>query len=282
MFGYVVADKNSLTEDELERYRSWYCGLCRALRVRSGQVSRLTLNYDMTFLIMLLSSLYEPEHSGGWERCGIHPVHRHCFFYNRYTEYAADMNLALAYHNCMDDYKDEGNLAKLLLAKLLKPRYNEISDRYPRQCRAIEEQLSCLQQAESAGEYAPDRAANSFGAIMGELFVYDASDFWAGALRQTGEALGRFIYMLDACVDLEKDKRRGRFNPLLRPDGTHMNRWEMGELLTVLIGDCLVEFERLPLIQDVEIMRGILFTGVWQRFSGDEGKTDREQVNDDQ
>lgn len=281
MFGYIVADKNGLTADQLERYRSWYCGLCRALRVRSGQFSRLTLNYDMTFLIMLLSSLYEPEHSGGWERCGIHPVHRHCFFYNRYTEYAADMNLALAYHNCLDDYADEGSFLKLGYAKLLQARYNILLEQYPRQCGAMEQQLRLLKEAETSGEYAPDRAANSFGALMGELFVFDPEDFWAPALRRTGETLGRFIYMLDACVDLEKDKRRGRYNPLLRPDGSHMERGEMAELLTVLIGECVREFARLPLVQDVEILENILFTGVWQRFNN-QGKTDREQVNDDQ
>ena len=57
MFGYVVANKTGLSEQQLARYRAFYCGLCRALRTRCGQLGRMTLTYDMALLVMLLSSL---------------------------------------------------------------------------------------------------------------------------------------------------------------------------------------------------------------------------------
>ena len=65
MFGFVVANQQALSPEELQRYRAVYCGLCRALGSRHGATARLTLTYDMTFLILLLNSLYEPE-----ETCG--------------------------------------------------------------------------------------------------------------------------------------------------------------------------------------------------------------------
>ncbi len=58
MFGYLVGATELMREDELRRYKACYCGLCRALRERHGQRARLTLNYDMTLLILVLSSLY--------------------------------------------------------------------------------------------------------------------------------------------------------------------------------------------------------------------------------
>lgn len=71
MFGYLVAAPELMTEPQLGRYRAAYCGLCRSLRARHGQISGLTLTYDMTFLVLFLSSLYEPEETnrGGHMRC---------------------------------------------------------------------------------------------------------------------------------------------------------------------------------------------------------------------
>ncbi len=279
MFGYVVADQSRMSKEALARYREWYCGLCRALQVRSGQFSRITLNYDITFLIMLLSSLYEPENSEEKIRCVTHPVIPQRCLRSRFTDYGADIDVALAYHNCMDDYRDDRSVARLACANLLQKSYARVGERWPRQCSVIEEQLKALYEAENAGTYDPDRAANSFGALMGELFVYDTGDFWAPTLRRMGEALGRFVYMMDACVDIERDIRRSRYNPLLRPDGTYMDREEMTQLLTVLIGECAMEFEHLPLVQDADIMRNVLYYGVWQHFGTDNKERD---VTDDQ
>ena len=110
MFGYVIANPDSLTPEELDRYKSCYCGLCRTLKARHGTLSRLTLTYDMTFLVMLLESMYEPEVTVGTERCVAHPVHSHNWSQSAVTDYAADMNILLAYQNCLDDWRDERRL----------------------------------------------------------------------------------------------------------------------------------------------------------------------------
>lgn len=96
MFGYLAAAPEKLTEEQFARYRAGYCGLCRCLKERNGQLSRLTLNYDMTFLVLLLGSLYEPEERSGESLCLVHPREKRPWFISEATEYAADMNLALA------------------------------------------------------------------------------------------------------------------------------------------------------------------------------------------
>ena len=77
MFGYLAAQPGALTQEELARYKSAYCGLCRSLKLRHGELSRLTLNYDLTFLTLLLGSLYEPEERTGEQRCIAHPREKH-------------------------------------------------------------------------------------------------------------------------------------------------------------------------------------------------------------
>lgn len=99
---------------------------------------------------------------------------------------------------------------------------------------------------------------------MGELFVYDPSDWWADTLRAFGEGLGRFIYLMDAAVDLERDRKSGSYNPFVFTERTPE---EMRSALMLLMGEAARAFEHLPLEQDVSLMRNILYSGVWQKFN---------------
>lgn len=265
MFGYILANIDALTPEQKERYRGCYCGLCRTLKERHGELSRLALNYDMTFLVLLLSSMYEPKENDGSGRCAIHPVKKQSWWCSKYSDYAADMNVALAYYNCLDDWQDERKLLSLAEAKALRDSWEKVKADWPRQCESIESCLVELSSIEKERGADPDAAANCFGQLMGELFVRE-EDHWAASFRRFGQALGRFIYMMDACVDLEKDKKRGSYNPLLLMGRGDMTDREKLVLLKTLIGECVIEFEKLPLLQDVDLMRNILYSGIWVQY----------------
>jgi len=266
MFGYIVANSKILAEQDKQRYKACYCGLCRALKERHGQIGRMTLTYDMTFLILVLTSLYEPQECTGCERCLVHPAKKHGFASSEITDYAADMNVALAYLNQMDNWKDDKNLLSLVFAKLLKKRYGRISLQYPRQCGAMESCLKQLSDFEKSGEQNPDIAAGIFGRLMGELFVLREDGRWSPTLRSMGEYLGEFIYIMDAVLDLEGDIRRGRYNPLISSRDAGLGDEYFREVLTILIGNCCMQFDILPLVDDVGIMRNILCSGVWTKY----------------
>lgn len=263
MFGYVAADPGHMDTAQFVRYRGCYCGLCRALKERCGGACRLCLTYDITFLILLLSSLYEPEERSGCARCIAHPIRAHDWWQNELTRYGAYMNAALAYYNCLDDWQDDRNLIRLLQSALLRPAAKKAAARYPRQCEAMTRQLRTLSalERENAGV---DALADAFGALMAELFVYEADDHWSPALRRFGAALGRLIYVLDAVCDLDGDRKKGRFNPLLSFGDCPPEHFR-GHL-TLLAADAAAEFERLPLVRDAGLLRNILYSGVWQKY----------------
>ena len=278
MFGFVVANTDALDAPQLERYKGAYCGLCRTLQQRHGDLSRLTLNYDMTFLVLLLSSMYEPEEEHGNGRCLAHPVHRRSWWRNRFTDYAADMNVALAWHNCMDDWTDEHKLLSLTEAKLLRSHYETVYRTRQRQCDAVEACMETLRAVETSESAAPDAAANAFGQLMGELFAVEEDSLWNPRFRAFGEALGRFVYWMDACVDLEADRKKGNYNPLLvMHGGEAVDEEEKLALLKMLIAECAAEFERLPLVQDVEILRSVLYSGVWTQYLAKLKKEEKEK-----
>lgn len=266
MFGYIIADRGSLKEAEVCRYGGCYCGLCKTLGKRHGLMGRMTLNYDMTFLVLVLNALYEPGENAGEARCPIHPLKKRPYWNSRFTDYAADLNLILAWWNCMDDWQDERKLSRLLLAKCLRPKVKRLEGKYPRQWKAIEDNLALIHKYESGPEQSADRAADAFGDLMGELFVPKPEDYWAKDLRTLGQSLGRFIYMMDACVDLEEDRKKGRPNPLLSLTEGQRTRQDDIELLTMLLGDASSAFEHMPIVEDAPILRNILYSGLWQKY----------------
>ena len=119
-------------------------------------------------------------------------------------------------------------------------------------------------ELEKAGCANPDEPAGAFGAMMAQLLTV-ADDLWAPTLRQLGDSLGRFIYLLDAALDYDKDKRKGKYNPYLAMGtGKDWPRWE--EYLVLAMGRCTDSFERLPLVQDKAILDNILYSGVWMNY----------------
>ena len=230
----------------------------------------------MTFLLVLLSSLYEPSESLTSARCLTHPLKKREGICNDLNDYCADMNLALAYHKCRDDWTDDHSLAGMAEAKLLERAYRQVEARYPEKCVAIQR---CLQEIDSLEQEScldPDGPANLTARMLGEIFVY-RNDYWAVPLRTIGEGLGRFIYLMDAYDDLPADRRRKRYNPLAEFSGQADYESLVKDSLTLVIAECTQAFELMPLVQDVEILRNILYSGVWSRYRQKQAKPGREQ-----
>jgi hypothetical protein len=264
MFGYVSVYQKELTQAQRDRYGAVYCGICRRIREQSSQAARLSLSYDMAFLALLLMSLYEPAEEAGPNACILHPIKKRPWLDNTYIRYAADMNVALAYYNCLDDWQDDKKLSAKMGASVLKNSYPAIAARYSRQCSAIETCIAELSRLEKENCSNPDEPAGCFGKLMGELLVYE-EDLWAASLREMGMALGRFIYLADAAIDFRRDLRKKKYNPYLAMGtGEDWPRWE--EYLVLAMGRCTDYYERLPLVQDKALLDNILYSGVWTNF----------------
>lgn len=261
MFGYITPQHDTLAPEVLARYRSLYCGICHALGNHYGIKGRLTLTYDLTFLACVLSSLYEPKEDVTAARCIVHPTKKLPFVQSDIVTYAADINLALVYHKLLDDWKDDKNAAAYVSVKTLEKAYQKVCRAYPVQCKAIEDDLAQITQAEKTSPFQVDDALNAFADLMGKLFLYK-EDRWSDTLYTLGASLGRFIYMMDAFDDCARDAKKGLPNPFdADPDEQKVKK-----LLTILLGECAMALESLPLEQDLDILRNILYSGVWTRF----------------
>lgn len=265
MFGYIIINKGEMKFKEFDVYHAYYCGLCRSLKERHGLSGQLTLSYDLTFLVMLLSSLYEPETVDGTTKCIAHPLERHPVKKNCFTEYCADMNVLFSYYKCMDDWQDEKKFGKLTYAKLLKKSYREICGRYGEKAKRIDELMRELSVQEKKQNRDIDLMAGIFGEMMSEIFAY-RKDEWEDELRNIGSYLGKFIYLMDAYEDLEEDRKKERYNPFAGRCENPDFEEEVRTILTMMMAGCSREFEKLPIIENAEILRNILYSGVWSRY----------------
>ena len=263
MFGFIGTRPSSLSEDEQTRYRAVYCGLCRALKERYGQISRMALNYDLTFYILLCDSLHEPPERAGEGHCIAHPRKPMPYAMSRYTDYAADVTVVLAYHKCLDDWKDDRKRSAHAASKLLAGAYRQARQRIPEICEEAEASMERTRRLELSPDTPPDAVSQEFGHLFGRIFGYDQG-IWTESMELFGAQLGRFVYLMDAAVDFEEDQQSGSYNPFVQ---LNMDTQTMKTLLAVAIGDAARTFERLPLEYDLHLLRSVLYSGVWQQFN---------------
>lgn len=265
MFGYVYANKMELKLREFEKYRAYYCGLCKVLKDRYGIAGQMTLSYDMTFLVILLTGLYEPESEDGRCKCIPHPVKSHRYIVNEYTEYASDMNILLTYYKELDDWNDEKKISGFLASSAFKRKAQKVSLKYEDKALKIEKYLRELREHEESNDTNIDTMAGIFGKIMSVMFAKE-DDEWRDTLSNMGFYIGKYIYILDAYEDIDKDIKNNSYNPFIKLYGQDGFDDYVKKILTMMMAECTRYFERLPILRDVGILRNILYSGVWCRY----------------
>lgn len=268
VFGYVNVNQKELNEEQKNSYQSYYCGLCRSLKQVAGAKGQMLLNYDMTFLTLLLTGLYEPQVLRQQFTCMVHPVGKKTAKSSEATTYAAKMNVLLSYHSMEDDWMDNRSVVKKSMAKMFSKDYDRIKQEYPRQAKAVEDYIRKLAMAQAGNEKNLDAVSGLTGEMLAEIFDWK-QDRWSEDLRCMGFYLGKFIYLMDAYEDMEKDAQRGLYNPFLswkeENRGTDLDTF-VRLILTSMLAECAKSFERLPIINYADILRNILYSGVWTRF----------------
>ena len=266
MFGYVRINKMDLTFREFDTYKGYYCGLCKYLKENHGEISRLSLNYDITFLILLLSSVYRPKSTLTKEVCIANPIKKKNRIVNEVTEYAASMNVLLTYYKLEDNLHDDKGIKDIIAYNLYKGKLKKAYEKYPKKADYIKSQLEELQKLESENSTNIDKVSNTFGNLMGEIFAYKEDDF-EGKLRSIGFNIGKYIYILDAYEDLDKDIKKGRYNPFIEYiDKKEELIKKVDKLISISLGYLSQSIDELHIKTNVGIIDNIIYSGVYLRY----------------
>lgn len=268
MLGYVMAYKPELRMREYEAYRAYYCGVCKAVADRFGQVPRFALSYDFAFLALLLSSLSEEQEPVEFEHCIIHPVKKLPIVReSEAINYAADMMVLLVYYNMLDDKNDEHPVRGTLGSAALRGAAKRLSERHADVAEVIEAELAKLSALEEEKSGSIDLAGDAFAGIMAKVFASYAVRERVGenssrVLSELGRNLGRWIYLADALDDLEKDKKSGSYNPFIyREGGTDGAEDVLYACLTALARS----YELLDIKKHKGILDNIIYMGLGRK-----------------
>lgn len=268
MFGYVRINKMDLTFREYEHYKAYYCGLCKYLKRNHTELSRMTINYDITFLIVLLSSIYQPSAQVFHEKCIVDPVKKKKHIINEITEYAASMNILLAYYKLEDDVNDEGDIKSRLVRRAYRKSFKTAYDKYPQKADFIKACLGELRSLEEDQSTSIDQTSNCFARLLEEIFDYK-DDEYRDRLRKVGFNIGKYIYIMDAYEDLDQDLEKGRYNPF---SSYKDDREGLKVKVDKLIGMTLARLEEAILNLDIKVNKSIIdniiYSGVYIRYKG--------------
>ena len=216
MFGYVRPSVQDLPEGELDRFRTMYCGLCHTLSRRYGQAARFILNYDFTYLAILLSDRTAGKENAG--RCYTSPIRKRPYLESTAAmELAADESVILAYWQLRDGVEDHAWAAGLKYragARLLESAYRKAAAFRPAFDQAVRRQLQMLSALEKEKDPSMDKAADTFAVLLSSAAEGVEEPVRRRVLEQILYHLGRWVYLIDAADDLKKDAESGNYNPV--------------------------------------------------------------------
>ena len=224
MFGYLQIHKDELKIKEYEAYKSVYCGLCKQLGRDYGFMTRLILSYDCTFYAILLMSLKRSCTGFSDGRCKFNPLKK-CKFAdckdNAYSK-ASALSVISAYYKVVDDIDDSGFFKRIAL-KIAKPffgrRQKKAARRFPEIEIIVSEMMKNQKAAENDELVTIDKAANPTAKMISDLAALEGgNDLQKRVLSEFGYQIGRWVYLIDAADDYEKDKKSGNFNPFIKAD----------------------------------------------------------------
>lgn len=215
MFGYVRPVRPELKCKDDQLYRATYCGLCRCLRRRYGLIAPMLLNFDFTFLALLLWES-EEEFTPCRGRCHANPLRKRPMCPDSPAlEAAADESIILSWWKLKDSAADDGfwkSLPARGLSTALGPAYRKAARLRPEFDRTVRSCLEELSVLEREGCPSLDRAADTFARLLQSAAPAEGER--GRVLSQLLYHLGRWIYLIDARDDLEEDKLSGRYNPV--------------------------------------------------------------------
>ncbi|EYE89045.1 hypothetical protein Q428_04365 [Fervidicella metallireducens AeB] len=283
MFGYITPLKDELLIREYNTFKAYYCGLCSDMGKKSYP-SKFALTYDLTFLAIVLSSLYNDVESVRKVFCPFKMKNVIRVNNNQFIDYAAEMNIFLFNRKLYDNYIDDKNFISLFLSKLtgLKSKSDIVIDKIS----CIDYSLKELNKLEKKYCDNLDEVSHIFAEITSDIFsIYE--DRNSKLLRHFGYHIGKWIYVLDAYDDLTNDINKSNYNPCIYSfhyNGEEPDKFKekIRDNIEFVLFRCLTEVANalnlLEFKKNKGIIENIVYLGMKDKtFKVLEGRNDNEK-----
>lgn len=221
MFGYLQVYKAELLIKDFESYKSVYCGLCKQLGKDYGILSRMTLSYDCTLLALVYMAINDSDVCFERGRCVVNPLKKCSFCVeNEGLKFASAVSAILSYYKMKDDIEDSGFFKSIIIkfiSLFFKRGYKKAKKNYPNIENITSEFMRKQFDIERSENPTIDLSANPTAEFISNLImtIPNPHNISNVILEKFGYFLGRWIYLIDASDDYEKDKKNNNFNPFV-------------------------------------------------------------------
>ena len=214
MFGYVRADTPYLYIKDDTLYKAAYCGLCKGIAQSCGHTARFGLSYDITFLSVILHNIAGVDFKIEKQRCASHCIRSRLMAEtDDLTETLGALNTALVYYKLTDDIADgDRGKAKRLF---FKKGYKKVKKNYPQIEKIVRENMTAQAQTEKTNTDSLDRAADATATMLAQFTNYALGEKATEHTYGLFYAVGKWIYLIDALDDYDKDLKKGAYNPFV-------------------------------------------------------------------
>lgn len=278
MFGYIHPLKPEMKLKDYEKFRAYYCGICHSIKERTGQVSRLALTYDACFYAIFLDSLYKDSKTSFHScRCVRHPVKRRpVTVRSDCTDYAADVNVILGWYQLQDRYMDGDPIKAKVAMAFMKRGFEKCQKRYPELCDNVSARLDDLHRLEKEKCTNIDLVSETFADILKMISCPDflnLAEHTKEAVQWFGYNLGKWLYLIDAFDDMEKDVEKKQYNPFLTryeydPDTMDMESFKnrIRPQAEFILVNCLDQITKsyglIEVFRNQDIIENIIYMGM--------------------
>ncbi len=211
MFGYITPDNPYLYLKDLNLYKALYCGLCKSMGGTCGQISRFTLNYDITFLSALVHNIMDKDVVIKQQKCAVHWFKRRSVALgDEITAMLGNLNVILSYYKLSDDVQDEGK--GRIKRKIFARAYKRAKKQEPELDEIVGKRYSELRKYEKDNCSSVDMAADPFGNMMADAVRCVLKEKSDSNIEELAYMTGKWIYLIDALDDFDKDKKKNNYN----------------------------------------------------------------------
>ena len=240
MFGYISPDRPYLFIKDETLYKALYCGVCKSIGAECGQMARSALTYDMAFMSALLHNIRGDDVKIVRRRCAVHPIRRRPMTEtDDVTRLLACVNTVLAYYKLTDDKADGDKRGALRF--LYNKGYKRALKKYPNVVDIVSEQMRAQAELEKQSCTSIDMACEPTAQKMRQLSAEVLGEHSNEHTEGLSYAIGKWVYLIDALDDYDKDVKKGRYNVLHLNYGekTKKEALKKGESELVFIFDSL-------------------------------------------
>jgi len=273
MFGYILPDKPNMYMKDYALYKAFYCGMCKSIKqCHKSELLRLSVNYDVTFINVLLHGILGQEMTFKDEACILNPFKKKCILKgDEVSETCVYLNTLLADFKTRDDLFDRPSLGKKFLRTLFKKKIKVAREKLPEAAAAFDTAFD--RQSLVEGTYSPsfDDAAEPFANCMQDVFKSILKEKYSEEIGDLAFYLAKYVYLLDAVDDFEKDVKNEEYNPFkyryknCKTKKDLIRIPEINEILSGLLYCIKDVYKRIPVFGTESLITNTLWYGLGSR-----------------